>query len=121
MNSDKESRLVYSTDPALNKKCPRCKELISECSCEKGAAPLSHIKAVLRIEKSGRGGKVVTVVDGLPSSENYLKEMASFLKGRLGSGGSYGKGERGGFVEIQGDKRDLIRPLLMKKGIQVKG
>ena len=54
----KDARLVYSTDPALNQKCPKCKELVSECTCEAEVDVKSHrFVAVLRIEKQARGGK----------------------------------------------------------------
>jgi 3,4-dihydroxy 2-butanone 4-phosphate synthase/GTP cyclohydrolase II len=52
----KNYRLVYSTDPEVNKKCNKCHELISECTCPP-EINISSIKItpVLRIEKSGRG------------------------------------------------------------------
>jgi len=76
---------------------------------------------VLRIEKSGRHGKTVTVIDKLPLNENYLKELTSDLKKKCGSGGTY-KTEAGrGIVEIQGEKRELIRAYFEKQGVKVKG
>ena len=77
--------------------------------------------AVLRLEKSGRGGKIVTVIDHLPPSDNYLVPLAKLLKSRTGSGGTHYNGASGGVIEIQGDKRELIRKILAQKGIPVKG
>jgi translation initiation factor 1 len=119
MNSD--SRLVYSSNPALNQKCPRCKELAAACTCNAQAPVSGEVVAVLRLEKSGRGGKTVTVVDRLPRSEAYLKELCTELKKKCGSGGTYGTGAEGGFIEIQGDKREMIRAALTKKGVRTKG
>jgi len=117
-----DSRLVYSTDPKLNEKCPKCKEVKSECTCPKHE-PKSASKfiAVLRIEKSGRGGKTVTVIDGLPKLEIYLKEWTKLLKNKCGSGGTYRLDGKEGLIEIQGDKRDLIRDFFHSKNIQTKG
>jgi translation initiation factor 1 len=118
----KDARLVYSSDPAQNKICPKCKELAGACSCEP-EKPLSAYKFVanLRIEKQGRGGKTVTVIDQLPKQELFLKELTSELKKKCGAGGTYSLAGKEGLVEIQGDKRDLIRELLKKKAFQVKG
>ena len=80
-----------------------------------------NFTAVMRIEKQGRGGKTVTVIDGLPKLEIYLKELCTFLKTRCGSGGTYDLSGKEGLIEIQGDKRELIRSLLESKGIKVKG
>ncbi len=77
--------------------------------------------AILRIEKAGRGGKTVTVIDGLPKTEIFLKETTKKLKNRCGSGGTYSTEGREGLIEIQGDKRDLIRAYFEAEGVRVKG
>jgi translation initiation factor 1 len=118
----KDTRLVYSTDPALNQKCAKCKEVLTECVCEEPVDPKSYkFIAVLRIEKSGRGGKVVTVIDQLPKNELFLKKLTTTLKKVCGSGGTYKMDGKEGIVEIQGDKREMIRTALKKEGIQSKG
>ena len=71
----------------------------------------------LRMEKKGRGGKMVTVVDGLPNNADFLKELSQELKRACGTGGASGEG----FVELQGDLRDRVRELLTKKGYVVRG
>jgi len=121
----RDTRLVYSTDPALNRKCDKCKELVSECTCTPdigtAQARASRFVAVLRIEKANRGGKTVTVIDCLPKSELFLKDLTTKLKKKCGSGGTYLTGGRDGVIEIQGDKRELIRATLEKEGIKHKG
>jgi translation initiation factor 1 len=77
--------------------------------------------AVIRIEKSGRRGKTVTVIEKLPKAEHFLETLARRLKTRVGSGGTYRWNAFGGIVEIQGDKRPLIRRVLDEEGIRYKG
>ncbi|MES3036448.1 MAG: hypothetical protein V4736_00955 [Bdellovibrionota bacterium] len=119
---NKNTKLVYSTDPKENVKCPKCKNLMPECTCVPDV-PLKNYKfvAVLRIEKSGRGGKTVTVIDQLPKTELFLKELTKELKSKCGSGGTYLMDGKEGVIEIQGDKREMIRAHLEKKGMKVKG
>ena len=115
-----DSKLVYSTDPKLNQKCPKCKELVPECRCKPKVSSNFPFTAVLRIEKAGRMGKTVTVVDHLPRSKKFLEALAHTLKTKCGSGGTYLIGESGK-IEIQGDKREMIRSILQKERISFKG
>ena len=69
------------------------------------------------MEKKGRGGKTVTVVDGLPDNATFLKDLSQELKRLCGTGGAVVDSG----VELQGDLRDRIREYLMKKGWTVKG
>jgi len=117
-----DSKLVYSTDPALNQKCPKCKELVVSCTCPKESSVKSrNFTAILSIEKQGRGGKTVTVIDGLPKLNVFLKDLTKRLKNSCGSGGTFSMEGKEGVIEIQGDKRDLIRTLLAKENIKTKG
>ena len=118
----KDTRLVYSTDPTLNIKCLKCKELQSECLCEAEPDPKAYrFVAILRIEKQGRGGKTVTVVDRLPKNELFLKNLTTLLKKKCGAGGTYLTAGKEGVIEIQGDKREMIRMVLSQEGITSKG
>lgn len=118
----KDTRLVYSTDPALNQKCKKCKELVSECTCPSEVDPKSYsFIAVIRIEKSGRSGKTVTVIDQLPKNELFLKKLTTLLKKKCGSGGTYLMNGKEGVIEIQGDKRELVRAILAQELIRSKG
>jgi translation initiation factor 1 len=69
------------------------------------------------MEKQGRGGKTVTVIFGLPNNAEFLKNLCSEMKKACGCGGA----TTDDGVELQGELRDRIRPLLQKKGFVVKG
>jgi len=69
------------------------------------------------MEKQGRGGKIVTVIFGLPNNAEFLKNLCSEMKKACGCGGT----ATDDGVELQGELRDRIRPLLVKKGFVVKG
>lgn len=77
-------------------------------------------KFVAKLKVESRGGKVVTLIDDLPKQEIFLRDLAAELKKKCGSGGTYSTAGKEGQVEIQGDKRDMIRALLEKKGYSVK-
>jgi translation initiation factor 1 len=111
------SGTVYST--GAGSVCPRCGWPRAECRC---AAHLdqpvpARIVARLRIEKAGRGGKTVTLVDGLPRNRELLQALAAELKRACGTGGTATESA----VEFQGDHRARIRALLAAKGWTVKG
>ena len=114
-------RLVYSTDPKLNQKCARCKELVTLCMCSQDAVIPEKITATLSIEKAKRGGKTVTVIGKLPANEEFLQGLAKQLKQSCGAGGTHRIEEGIGYIEIQGDRREMLRTLLPKRKIAVKG
>jgi translation initiation factor 1 len=67
-------------------------------------------------ETAGRRGKGVTVVSELPLNDEALKELATRLKTKCGSGGT----AKDGRIEIQGDHRDTVAAELEKVGYKVK-
>jgi predicted translation initiation factor SUI1 len=67
-------------------------------------------------ETAGRKGKGVTIVSDLPLSEDELKELATQLKNKCGTGGT----AKDGRIEIQGDHRDKLAAELEKLGYKVK-
>jgi translation initiation factor 1 len=115
----KDSRLVYST--ASGRVCPTCGWPERDCKCSSAFAkdhPVPpRIVAKLRIEKSGRGGKTVTVVYDLPQNQTLLRELSAELKRACGAGGAVVENT----VEVQGDQIDRVRAVLVKKGWTVKG
>ena len=115
--SDRNARIVYST--GIGRTCPKCgwPEKDCKCSSQFDEKVPGRPVAKLRLEKKGRGGKTVTVVDGLPRNGDFLKELSQELKRACGAGGSVF--ETG--VEIQGDMRERVRELLIRKGFVVKG
>jgi translation initiation factor 1 len=70
-------------------------------------------RAVVRMERKGRGGKEVTVVEklGLPpvELENWCRE----LKQSLGCGGAVD----GEFIVLQGDLRTRVPAVLTARGV----
>lgn len=108
---------VYSTE--RGRVCPKCGWPATDCRCSTSFdEPVpARVVAKLRIEKAGRGGKTVTVVDGLPRNAELVKQLATELKRACGSGGTAGEAR----VEIQGDHRAAIRRVLGAKGWIVKG
>ena len=117
--TDRNARPVYST--GSGSLCPTCGWPVRDCKCShqftRDEGVPEKIVAKLRVEKSGRGGKTVTVVYDLPKNQPFLKTLASELKRACGAGGSVVDDT----VEIQGDLRDRIRAALTKKGWTVKG
>ena len=74
-----------------------------------------HTAKVSR-ETAGRKGKGVTVVSDLPLNEEQLKDLATQLKSKCGTGGT----AKDGRIEIQGDQRDRLVTELEKLGYKVK-
>jgi translation initiation factor 1 len=116
---DRNARTVYST--ATGGVCPTCGWPQRDCKCssrfQRDDPVPDRIVAKLRMEKSGRGGKAVTVIYDLPRNAAFLKALAGELKRACGAGGAVADNT----VEIQGDLRDRVRELLSKKGWTVKG
>lgn len=112
-------RIVYST--GAGRVCPGCGKPSRDCRCTaKSAAdrPVpDRIVAKLRVEKAGRGGKTVTVVYDLPRNTSFLQELCTELKRTCGTGGAVSEDT----VELQGDLRERVRGVLLKKGFVVKG
>jgi translation initiation factor 1 len=77
----------------------------------------AKVTAKLRLESKGRGGKSVTVIDGLPDNQAFLDDLAKTLKKQCATGGTV----RPGAIELSGDVRERLRPLLKAKGFAVKG
>lgn len=94
-------------------------EMNSDCFDKKGnfiGAPKKGDGIIrVRLEKSGRGGKTVTVAQGFDSADN-ASELCSELKKKAGCGGCV----KNGTIEIQGDKRELAVQFFKDKGFKVK-
>jgi translation initiation factor 1 len=112
-------RIVFSTDKG--RVCPRCGWPQDDCHC---SSSLEHapeaipdkITAKLRLENR-TSGKNVTIIDGLPGNPDFLESLAKEWKKSCGTGGHAGEGS----IELQGDQRERLRELLVKKGWKVKG
>lgn len=115
MKRSDSSRLVYSTEAGRH--CPQCLRPRNDCVCGQ-ARPAHAGDGIVRLhrETKGRGGKAVTLIKGLTLPDSDLKQLASALKQRCGTGGSL----KDGIIEIQGDRRELLRDLLTERGFTVK-
>ena len=69
-------------------------------------------KLRVRIERQGRGGKVVTIVDGFQGTEEQLLDLGKQLKVKCGTGGSV----KEGVAIIQGECKDKVVTLLKGLG-----
>ena len=69
----------------------------------------------VRRETSGRRGKTVTTISGVPLADDGLRELAGRLKKRCGVGGS----AKQGVIELQGDHRAAVVELLRADGYDV--
>lgn len=67
-------------------------------------------------QTAGRKGKGVCVITGLNLADSELNKLAAELKKRCCCGGAV----KNGTIEIQGDKRDLLKSLLEDKGYKIK-
>ena len=77
------------------------------------APPKVGKRAVLSIEKKGRGGKTVTFVAGLGETEPDRATFAQSLRKALGTGAVV-EGER---ILVQGDQRERLRKVLADLGV----
>lgn len=104
MSIESRSTLVFATGIG------RIKE-------EKPKAERPQGDGIVRITlKRLGGGKMASVVSGIPKDEPELKELARTLKQKCGVGGAV----KDFNIEIQGDKRNVLKAELEKKGFTVK-
>ena len=120
-NSRPNSRLVFSTDSG--RICPDCGQAKAGCLCQKkkkkAASQGGHkVDGIIRIQREtkGRKGKAVTAIYGFDPVTDDLKQIATQLKRRCGTGGAV----KNGVIIIQGDHRNTIRDELTAKGHVVK-
>src|SRR5262245_22879967 len=70
-------------------------------------------RAVVRLERKGRGGKEVTVIEKLALSSDALETWCRELKQALGCGGALD----GTNIVLQGDLRARVPEVLRAKGV----
>jgi translation initiation factor 1 len=107
------SRLVYSTDQG--RLCPACAQPQTACVCKARAAAAKRLvgDGIVRVSRdaSGRKGKVVTLVKGLPLDDMALQQVAKQLKAACGSGGTV----KDGVLEIQGEHVERVMAWLSQR------
>jgi len=122
----REGGIVYSTGPSPIDWSGEKPDLASKSghpssvnnSSIKGQTESSGPReAVLRMERSGRKGKTVTVIELRGIGVHEANEIGKRLKSGCGVGGT----TRGTIVELQGDQRERVKPLLEKEELRVRG
>jgi translation initiation factor 1 len=119
--SEKDRRLVYSDDPKDKALLDGSAAKKAQLESENKFLEKNNFTAVFRIEKNGRGGKIVTVLDQLPTQEKFLKDLTKEFKVKCGVGGTYIVSNNVGVIEVQGDNRDKMKKILESKKIKFKG
>ncbi len=88
--------------------CPKCGLPKQACVCEEIAKSEQRIQ-VTTIKK--KFGKIVTLVSGIEKGVD-VKKIARELKEQLGCGGTI----KDNVIELQGDHRRKIKPILVSLG-----
>ena len=107
MAKKEKLNIVYSTNPNFQY------EFEEEESVE--SKPNNQQKLYVSIDKKQRGGKEVTLVEGVVGPEEELKELGKLLKSKCGVGGSVKDNE----ILIQGNFKDKVYDLLVKENYKV--
>lgn len=99
--------LVFSTNPSFDfEERHKPEETISP----------NKQNLIAKLERKGRGGKVVTIIGGFVGSENKIKDLAKMLKNKCGCGGSVKNNE----IVMQGDIRNKVIDILQKENFKIK-
>lgn len=110
------STLVYSTD--RGRMCPDCGQPASACACAQRARDQVLGDGRVRVSRQtqGRGGKAVTVVQGVALDAAGLAALGKQLRSACGSGGT----TKDGVIEIQGDHCDRVLAMLQAQGLNAR-
>ncbi len=112
----RDEGLVFSTEHG--RMCSVCRKAQAACTCQTKPLIIKPARAVVvGRETSGRRGKGVTVIRGVPLPSGELARLATEIKQRCASGGTL---KDDGSIEIQGDHRDRIVADLLARGWTVK-
>jgi translation initiation factor 1 len=117
MRKSPSGGLVYSTEGG--RMCPTCRRPLAGCSCPAPAgAARPRGDDIVRVSRrtQGRGGRTVTVVDGVEADAAGLAALAKALRTLCGSGGTV----KDGVVEVQGDHCERVIAHLRAAGHHVK-
>ena len=122
-----DDRIVFSSE--RGRLCPECGSASGSCRCKKktktkkkranpSTSPPPPGDGTVRVSRTRRGrkGKTVTLVEGVAVSADALRDLASDLKKRCGTGGAI----KEGVIEIQGDQRETLVSALEGRGFRVK-
>ncbi len=82
----------------------------------KTAAGPAKSGTIVHLDRKGRGGKSVTVIEGLQVSVIDSEKLLKQLKAKLGTGGTV----KNGSLEIQGDHCETVMAELTRIGYKPK-
>lgn len=69
----------------------------------------------IKVFSEKRKNTYITIIKNLPLSHEEEKELTSYIKKKLGCGGSY----KDTHIEIQGNKLEDVKNILKSKGFKV--
>lgn len=101
------SGMVYSTNPDFD---------FEDQTNEQETLAKEQQQLIVRIDRSQRKGKEVTLIQKFIGSEEDLQKLGKRLKQLCGVGGSAKDGE----IILQGDLREKAVQMLKKEGYQAK-
>jgi translation initiation factor 1 len=105
-NRSRDTRVVWSSSDGDLRKARGPGAQRARAAAQAGG------RVKVRRETSGRRGKAVTTVAGVPLDDAALRDLAGRLKKRCGVGGSV----KDGVIELQGDHRDAVLEVLRDEG-----
>lgn len=99
---------------ALRDKLPAAPEARPEPTPKPAPGGKTYARAVVRMERSGRGGKEATVIEQLDLTPADREAWLKALKAALGCGGKV----EGETLMLQGDQRKRLPALLSARGVK---
>lgn len=108
MAKKKKKDIVYSTNPDF--------QYEYESDEQEETLPPQQQDLRVMLDKKNRKGKAVTLITDFVGSDEDLNDLAKVLKSSCGVGGTAKEGE----ILIQGDFRDKVLEILLKKGYKAK-
>ncbi|ELP34009.1 translation initiation factor [Rhodopirellula baltica] len=125
------TRLFAGTPFDIPPTCDLCGQKESECKCtpqqkaeaeaqqQREADRLPPEKQTARVRLDRRkGGRTVTLVEGLTSRANDLPELLGKLQSACGAGGTVKKADD--FIELQGDHVERVGQKLAEIGYRLR-
>lgn len=115
MRKSEGGGLVYSTEGG--RMCPACRQPLAQCQCH-NTKLVPAGDGVVRVGRSskGRGGKTVTLVQGLPLPADELAALGKRLRTACGAGGTL----KDGVLEVQGDHVARVLEWLAAQGFKTR-